>query len=288
LEKFVHDVRRSGWWGKEREAISYFAFGFLVSRLRWAPISRCRSDWDRSTCAASARPERQARPARQERDYQGPGHLGSAWGHMLGGGGAPSLPSVPLAVMQWKVNRGCVSPDDVAWLVALPHPNRIAAVMLCASTSNRRFECDARGSTEGRSNRIGWRSGSADAEELWLQEAERRLGEIKSGKVAVIPRREGNPEGSLHGSVRRTVSSFRSPRTSSFRHLTSTRNKRKGSRPRARLHHNGSVQLRTPARVSGLWPPFGRRLRRLPVPTRPSRRGSTYGSAGRDAPARKR
>lgn len=27
----------------------------------------------------------------------------------------------------------------------------------------------------------------ADAEELWLEEAERRLGELKSGKVAGIP-----------------------------------------------------------------------------------------------------
>jgi len=67
----------------------------------------------------------------------------------------------PLAVMQWKVNEGGVSADDVAWLVALTTHEPDVAVMLCASTSNPEPDCGAIVFIKGRSKRDGWRSNRA-------------------------------------------------------------------------------------------------------------------------------
>src|SRR3989442_3534670 len=68
----------------------------------------------------------------------------------------------------------------------------------------------------------------ADAEKLWRQEAERRLGEIKSGKVAGIPAEKVIRK--ARSSLRREASSFIPKlRTSLYRQPSSTSAKRTAS-----------------------------------------------------------
>jgi len=112
LREFVDHIRRSGWWGKEREAVSYFAFGFLVR-----------------SCAVGAELYDPAQIGIEVRVPRPPG-LGvkeeitkdlviwarpgeTCWKAPRRSG------RFPLAVMQWKVNEGSVSAHDVAWLIAL-------------------------------------------------------------------------------------------------------------------------------------------------------------------------
>ena len=137
LGEFVADIRRSGLWGKEREAVSHFAFGFLI---------RC--------CAADAELHDPAQIGIEVRVPRPPG-LGIKdeitkdlviWGrpgetcweapHQSG--------RFPLAVMQWKVNEGSVSSDDVAWLVALTtHQPGCHGFALCLDLEPRlRLRCD--------------------------------------------------------------------------------------------------------------------------------------------------
>ena len=107
LKEFTAKVFADSWWGKEREAVSLFAFGHL--------IKQCRPDgvlFDPAQIGIEVRvPKAARRGVKREvcKDlivWSGPG--ATCW----------SKNHWPIAILEWKANQPQVYADDVAWLVA--------------------------------------------------------------------------------------------------------------------------------------------------------------------------
>ncbi|MBN2387689.1 MAG: hypothetical protein JXB85_11780 [Anaerolineales bacterium] len=105
LMQFTEEVFTRSWWGKEREAVSLFAFGYLTKQ--------CSPDcvlFDPAQIGIEVRvPQVERIGMKREvcKDlviWSGPG--ATCW----------DKDQYPLAILEWKANQAHVAANDVAWL----------------------------------------------------------------------------------------------------------------------------------------------------------------------------
>jgi hypothetical protein len=133
LEEFVEEVFANHWYGKEREAISLYAFGYL---LRY-----CQSDgvlYDPRQIGIEVRvpkPTRLGKKAEVCKDlviWQKPSM--TCWT------AERKAKNYPLAVLEWKTNEPNISADDVKWLLALSAKSpEFIGYAICVDLSKRNF-----------------------------------------------------------------------------------------------------------------------------------------------------
>lgn len=111
LVEFVEDVFSSSWWGKEREAVSLFSFGYLVKRCRKGSVL-----YDPAQIGIEVRvPKPDSFGLKREvcKDmviWPAPGM--TCWDE----NNKPTRQ--PLSVLEWKVHAPGVSARDLEWLRA--------------------------------------------------------------------------------------------------------------------------------------------------------------------------
>ena len=111
LEDFVKDIFAKSWWGKEREAVSLYAFGYLIKQCRAESVL-----YDPAQIGIEVRvPKPESFGAKKEvcKDiviWPQPGM--TCWDKQR------KSVQEPLAVMEWKVNEPRVSDYDLEWLCA--------------------------------------------------------------------------------------------------------------------------------------------------------------------------
>ncbi|MDZ7337874.1 MAG: hypothetical protein ONB30_04985 [candidate division KSB1 bacterium] len=107
LTDFTNRVFTSAWWGKEREAVSLFAFGHLIKHCRPGSVL-----YDPAQIGIEVRvPKADSVGKKAEicKDlviWPKPGL--TCWNEN----------EWPVAILEWKANQPQVSADDVAWLLA--------------------------------------------------------------------------------------------------------------------------------------------------------------------------
>lgn len=107
LTDFTERVFSTNWWGKEREAVSLFAFGHLITYCRPNTIF-----YDPAQICIEARVKRaqelgkKAEICKDLAVWPKPGE--TCW----------TDDAFPLAIMEWKANHSRVSSYDVDWLTA--------------------------------------------------------------------------------------------------------------------------------------------------------------------------
>lgn len=133
LKEFTTEVFADSWWGKEREAISLFAFGHLIKQCRPGGAL-----FDPAQIGIEVRvPKVEGWGVKCEvcKDliiWSRPG--ATCW----------SEPHYPMAILEWKANQPRVYANDVAWLVAFSanRPDFIGyAICLDLQRRNFRLSC---------------------------------------------------------------------------------------------------------------------------------------------------
>ena len=129
LTAFTNDAFAKAWWGKEREAVSLFAFGYL--------IKQCRPDsifYDPAQVGIEVRvPKADGLGTKTEicKDlviWSAPG--ATIW----------NKEQWPIAVLEWKANEPRVSARDVAWLVAFSAGRpKFTGYAICLDMEHRNF-----------------------------------------------------------------------------------------------------------------------------------------------------
>ena len=109
LASFVDDVFTNNWRGREREAISVYAFGHLVPRCGDGRLLRSPTQIGIEVAV----PQIPGGSAKRQvcKDlvlWSEPGQ--TCWD----AAGHPTI--YPMAIMEWKANRGSISLDDIGWL----------------------------------------------------------------------------------------------------------------------------------------------------------------------------
>ena len=111
LTAFVHHVRDTGWFGKEREAVNYFTFGFLLKECRPGSVL-----FDPAQLVIESR-VRQIKKAKSKREvckdlaiWSGPGQ--GCWD------AERKSSRSPLAILEWKANTNKIFAYDRDWLLA--------------------------------------------------------------------------------------------------------------------------------------------------------------------------
>ncbi len=109
LAAFCADIFRIGWQGKEREAVSLYAFGYL--------LRHCKPDTIFYDPAQIGIEVRVVPPAGSGKKSEICKDL-VIWPAPAMTYRSPPTPggNVPLAIMEWKANRASVFKDDVDWL----------------------------------------------------------------------------------------------------------------------------------------------------------------------------
>lgn len=111
LTTFVHHVRDTGWWGKEREAVNYYAFGFL--------LKECAKDsvlFDPAQLVIESRVKQIDKPKSKNevcKDlaiWAAPGQ--GCWDN------ARKSSQYPLAILEWKANTDKIFAYDRDWLLS--------------------------------------------------------------------------------------------------------------------------------------------------------------------------
>ena len=144
LTSFVADVFAISWWGKEREAVSLFAFRYLVAACRPGTVL-----YDPAQIAIEVRvPQPAGVGVKAEicKDlviWPEPGW--TCWNERR------EAARIPIAVLEWKVNTPGLSDRDIAWLHAFATQHSVCtgyAISLDLHARNERL-CCARVSTRG-------------------------------------------------------------------------------------------------------------------------------------------
>ena len=111
LTAFVHHVRDTGWWGKEREAVNYYALGFLLKECLPGSVL-----FDPAQLAIESRvgqiekPKGKNEVCKDLAIWPGPGQ--GCWdAHRKSS-------RYPLVIMEWKVNTERIFAYDRDWLLA--------------------------------------------------------------------------------------------------------------------------------------------------------------------------
>jgi hypothetical protein len=133
LEEFVKDIFSNHWYGKEREAISLYAFGYL--------LRHCQSDgvlYDPRQIGIEVRvpkPTQLGKKVEICKDlviWQKPSM--TCWN------GEKKARNYPLAVLEWKTNEPNVSTYDVKWLRAFSADSpKFIGYAICLNLSERNF-----------------------------------------------------------------------------------------------------------------------------------------------------
>ncbi|MBX3303515.1 MAG: hypothetical protein KF693_14970 [Nitrospira sp.] len=133
LTEFTADVFAKAWWGKEREAVSLFAFGYLIKQCQPGHIF-----FDPAQVGIEVRvPRPDLLGLKREicKDlvvWSSPG--ATCW----------DTDNWPMAVLEWKANQDRVYVKDVEWLVAFSsgRPNFVGyAICLDLEKRNFRLSC---------------------------------------------------------------------------------------------------------------------------------------------------
>jgi hypothetical protein len=133
LENFVEDIFAKSWWGKEREAVSLYAFGYLIKQCHTASVL-----YDPAQIGIEVRvPKPETVGAKKEvcKDiviWPQPGM--TCWDEQR------KSVLEPLAVMEWKVNELRVSDYDLEWLSAFSASRPgFTGYALCLNLNNPKF-----------------------------------------------------------------------------------------------------------------------------------------------------
>ena len=110
LSAFVHHVRDTGWWGKEREAVNYYAFGFLLKECRRGSVL-----FDPAQLVIESRVKQINKPKSKNevcKDLV-------IWAKPGQGCWDKDRKSVqyPLVIMEWKANTDRIFAYDRDWLL---------------------------------------------------------------------------------------------------------------------------------------------------------------------------
>ena len=133
LIEFTEDVFAKTWWGKEREAVSLFAFGYLIKQCQQGHIF-----FDPAQVGIEVRvPQPDGLGSKREicKDlviWSSPG--ATCW----------DTDNWPMAVLEWKANQDRIYAKDIAWLVAFSssRPNFVGyAICLDLEKRNFRLSC---------------------------------------------------------------------------------------------------------------------------------------------------
>ena len=111
LTVFVQHVRNTGWWGKEREAMNYYAFGFLLKECRPGSVL-----FDPAQLVIESR-VRQIKKPKSKNEVCKDLAVWAAPGHGCWDAQRKSRQH-PLAILEWKANTGKIFAYDRDWLVA--------------------------------------------------------------------------------------------------------------------------------------------------------------------------
>ena len=125
LLAFLPYVRTNQWWGKEREAVSFYAFGFL--------LKECRSDTlfhDPAQLAIESR-VRQVKKPKSKREVCKDLAIW-AWPGMSCWDSTRDSTRHPLVIMEWKVDTNRIFGYDRDWLIAFS-ANKPDFTGLCVS-----------------------------------------------------------------------------------------------------------------------------------------------------------
>jgi len=133
LCEFVSDVFATSWWGKEREAVSFYAFGYLSKFCKAGSIL-----YDLAQIGIEVRvpkPESLGRKREVCKDlliWPKPGM--NCWNKER------KAQNYPLAVLEWKVNQRDTSRHDLDWLLAFSanRPNSVGYAV-CLDLYEREF-----------------------------------------------------------------------------------------------------------------------------------------------------
>ena len=109
LTQFVKGIIEDGWYGKEREAVSYYAFGTLIAFCRPGAILRAPAQIGIEVRVPKpSGPYRKAEIMKDLVIWLAPGM--TCWDHDR----RPR--NYPLAVIEWKVNDFKAQDHDIRWL----------------------------------------------------------------------------------------------------------------------------------------------------------------------------
>jgi hypothetical protein len=111
LTAFMDHIQASGWWGKEREAVSFYAMGFLIKECQPGTAL-----FDPAQVAIESRvrqveaPDTKGEVCKDLAIWSAPGM--NCWDKQGKSTRDPSL------IMEWKMNRASIFPHDRDWLLA--------------------------------------------------------------------------------------------------------------------------------------------------------------------------
>jgi hypothetical protein len=137
LTQFVNDIREDGWYGKEREAISLYAFGTLINFCRPGTIFHAPAQIGIEVRVPKpSGPYRKAEVMKDLVIWQEPGM--TCWDDER------KPRHYPLAVIEWKVNDFKTYDHDLRWLTAFTGNCSTVgyAVALNLKASTQPLNCD--------------------------------------------------------------------------------------------------------------------------------------------------
>jgi len=127
--QFTDYVFTHSWWGKEREAVSLFAFGYLIKQCRPGSIL-----YDPAQIGIEVRvPKAENRGSKREicKDlviWSGPG--ATCW----------DKNQWPMAILEWKAHKDQGYAEDIAWLAAFSYGRpEFTGYAICLDLKQRNF-----------------------------------------------------------------------------------------------------------------------------------------------------
>ena len=133
LTEFIEDIFRSQWYGKEREAISLYAFGYLLKHCQ--PNAILQDPRQIGIEIRVPKPTKLGKKVEVCKDlviWRQPSM--TCWT------AEKIAKNYPLAVLQWKVNEPEVSVDDVEWLRAFSEDSpESLGYAICVDLTKKKF-----------------------------------------------------------------------------------------------------------------------------------------------------
>jgi len=115
LIEFVEDIFNSGWFGREREAISLYAFGYLLRYCNRNGFLKSAKQIGIEVAVPQLSPNAQKQKRKQlvcKDLIIWPRPAMTCWDNL----GQPV--NYPSAILEWKTNKAMISKGDVEWLTA--------------------------------------------------------------------------------------------------------------------------------------------------------------------------